>query len=232
MNKQPKIFFVGMHNKPGMSPLDSKTISGKVIDRIIKALPNYRCVKTNLCDVDYFVKDHDEVLAHNLHWSNINQPTANDTCVLLGAWVHSNFLLDACNIVKLAHPAAWCQWPNKDEYVKNALIKINPQMNKQQAEKLFEENADLSPVVDHESHAMSKEKFIEALEQVDWSEDKKTIELHNFIRDNKNTAVDDFLGSDQSENAATTFGLLNLAYGMILSKMEKLGNSQPPSKQG
>lgn len=115
-----------MHNKPGMGPLDSKTRSGKIIDTIIDSLWDCDCIKTNLCDVDYFVKDHKEVLAHNLQWSKVHQPTDNDMCVLLGAWVQENFLLNACKIIKLAHPAAWCQWPDKNEYVKNALLKIKP----------------------------------------------------------------------------------------------------------
>jgi hypothetical protein len=34
-----RIIFVGLHNKEHMKPLDSKTKSGKLIDRIIKRLP-------------------------------------------------------------------------------------------------------------------------------------------------------------------------------------------------
>ena len=42
-----KILFVGLSNKPGAEPFDSKTNSGKVLDKIISSL-NHECFKRNL----------------------------------------------------------------------------------------------------------------------------------------------------------------------------------------
>ena len=67
------VLFVGMHNKVGMKPLDSKTMSGKMIDAVIKELP-FKCIKTNLCEVEYFPKDKKEIWAGNLTWNrSMNQ---------------------------------------------------------------------------------------------------------------------------------------------------------------
>ena len=48
-----KVYFVGVHNKPGLKPLDSSTKSGKLIDRVIEQLPEFECVKMNYYDCDY-----------------------------------------------------------------------------------------------------------------------------------------------------------------------------------
>lgn len=40
-----RIIFVGIHNKPGMEPLDSRTKSGKIIDEVIAGLEGRECVK-------------------------------------------------------------------------------------------------------------------------------------------------------------------------------------------
>jgi hypothetical protein len=116
-------FFVGMHNKLGMKPLDSKTMSGKMIDAIIGELPVF-CTKTNLCEVDYFPKDKREIWEGNLMWSEKYQPTIDSIIVLLGAWVHKHFLLTNAKIIKLPHPASQFGNVNKEKYVKNAVDKI------------------------------------------------------------------------------------------------------------
>jgi hypothetical protein len=56
-----RVIFVGMHNKPGMEPLDSRTKSGKLIDRIINELP-IDCIKTNLYDDSWPVDFEDNDL--------------------------------------------------------------------------------------------------------------------------------------------------------------------------
>lgn len=42
-----KIIFVGLSNKPNKNPLDSSTLSGALIDRVIEKL-DFECLKTNL----------------------------------------------------------------------------------------------------------------------------------------------------------------------------------------
>lgn len=117
------VLFVGMHNKPGMKPLDSKTMSGKMIDAVIKELP-FKCTKTNLCEVEYLPKDWLEINQHGIDWGEKYKPKENDIVVLLGKWVHDNFFCNNCKIVKLPHPASCMGNVNKENYVKNAIAKI------------------------------------------------------------------------------------------------------------
>lgn len=119
-----KVFFVGMHNKPGMLPLDSKTKSGKLIDAIISQL-QYHCVKTNLCEIEYFPKEKKEIFAGNLEWNEKYQPTDESIIVLLGSWVHRNFILTNAKIIKLPHPASFMVNVDKDAYLKKAVSLIN-----------------------------------------------------------------------------------------------------------
>jgi len=117
------VLFVGMHNKPGMKPLDSKTMSGKMIDAVIKELP-FKCIKTNLCEVEYFPKDKKEIWAGNLTWNSKYEPTTETIIVLLGQWVQKNFLLTNARIVKLPHPASYMGNVNKEKYVRTAIDRI------------------------------------------------------------------------------------------------------------
>ena len=117
------VLFVGMHNKPGMKPLDSKTMSGKMIDAIIKDL-TFKCTKTNLCEIEYFPKDKREIWVGNLTWNSKYEPTPDTIIVLLGQWVQKNFLLIRAKIVKLPHPASCMGTVNKEKYVKNAIERI------------------------------------------------------------------------------------------------------------
>lgn len=104
-----RVIFVGMHNKGNMLPLDSRTRSGKIIDKIIHELPkgDYKALKTNLCDTDYQPDDM-ETLEQANNWVSTYQPTPYDVVVLLGRWVHENFLSSfvSSDIIKLAHPAS------------------------------------------------------------------------------------------------------------------------------
>lgn len=121
-------FFVGMHNKPGMEPLDTKTKSGKIIDEIIKQLPLF-CTKTNLCEVDHFPKDKKEILLGNFGWLIKYQPTTDSIIVLLGNWTHKNFLTTNFKIIKLPHPASCFGSVKKDIYIKKAIEKIKEKIN-------------------------------------------------------------------------------------------------------
>ncbi len=118
------VFFVGMHNKPGMKPLDSQTMSGKMIDAVIKKLP-FKCYKTNLSEVEYMPKDLDEIENDALLWHEKYQPKKNDILVLLGTWTHKNFLKAELKLVKLRHPASimggYCK---QEKYILEAVEKI------------------------------------------------------------------------------------------------------------
>jgi hypothetical protein len=123
-----KIIFVGLHNKPGMRPLDVKTKSGKLIDRIVAPL-THRCIPvrlTNLFDVDYMPKD-EEMDKLILEWVERIELTKNDTVVLLGQTVHDNFpKLPLVKIIKIAHPASKRSHEEMDEYVEKTLKLLLP----------------------------------------------------------------------------------------------------------
>ena len=119
----PAVLFVGMHNKPGMKPLDSKTMSGKMIDKVIREV-SFKCVKTNLCEVEYCPIDKREIWASNLTWNIKYEPTSESIIVLLGQWVQKNFLLTNAKIIKLPHPASCMGHVNKENYVRIAVERI------------------------------------------------------------------------------------------------------------
>lgn len=119
-----KVIFVGMHNKAGMEPLDSRTMTGKVIDKIIEKIP-VTCIKTNLCDIDYFPKDKIIIWAENLVWNEKYQPDSDSVIILLGTWVHKHFLFTNAKIIKLGHPAGIFGTKNKAEYIENAVKRVN-----------------------------------------------------------------------------------------------------------
>ena len=119
-----KVIFVGMHNKPGMKPLDSKTMTGKVIDRIIEKIP-IECIKTNLWDVDEFPKNEDK-LGLTITWLKRVPHEDNDIVVLLGTevkkWFHEVYSI---NYIFFGHPAGVFGPKNKEDYITNAVKRLN-----------------------------------------------------------------------------------------------------------
>ena len=90
------IYFVGVHYKKGYTALDSRTISGKIIDRIIEGVGKDRCEKMNLYPTEYlpsvdFQKEYIQKF--------INSIDNNSLYILLGkeVWIvrehiHNSFL--------------------------------------------------------------------------------------------------------------------------------------------
>ena len=115
--EKPRIIFVGLHNKPEMKPLDILTKSGKLINRIIKELPQgYEIIKSNLFNVDYFpIKEDLHQLAMEWYWTHL--PVDTDIVVLLGATVHNNCPHQGANFLKVAHPASKRSHADMDDYV-------------------------------------------------------------------------------------------------------------------
>jgi len=119
-----RIIFVGLHNKPHMSPLDSHTKTGKLIDRIINELPNnIEILKTNLFDVDY-MPDAFESNELATEWYLTHFPNEEDVIILLGAMVHNKFKKCYGEIIKVAHPASKRSHIQMDEYVSTTAGKI------------------------------------------------------------------------------------------------------------
>lgn len=121
-NDLKRIIFVGMHNKPEKKALDSSTMTGKIVDKIIDKVPaKCECVKTNLCDIDYLPKDKQEIWEWNLNWIESNNPSDNTIIALLGRWVQKHFIFAGCKQINLTHPAGIFGTTNKQKYVKDAV---------------------------------------------------------------------------------------------------------------
>ncbi len=116
-----RIIFVGVHFKEGFNALDSRTKSGKLIDRIIEKL-DVKCLKTNIfsgCELP----EKQLRKNHLINWKIINELNEKDVIIGLGTTVHEVF--KDIKIIKLKHPS--CIWSNisKDNYVNSAIIEIN-----------------------------------------------------------------------------------------------------------
>lgn len=111
------VIFVGIHNKPGMKPLDSSTLSGKAIDAVIHQLQGIQTVKANLFDVDYYPdKSKREELKNE--FIERFELSREDVYVLLGSDVKRFLAKDmtGCNVVAAAHPGS-LRYSNYDRAV-------------------------------------------------------------------------------------------------------------------
>lgn len=116
-------YFVGMHNKIGMKPLDSKTATGKVIDKIISLL-SCQIVKTNLSETDYMPNTEAEIQEAQNTWHEKYNPGKNDVIVLLGNWVELNFQKRDLKVIKISHPAGVYGPTNQVSYINKSVEKI------------------------------------------------------------------------------------------------------------
>lgn len=128
-----RVIFVGIHNKPGLTPLCSSTKTGKLIDRIIENL-HIECVKTNLFNINR-LPNNDEVEYLRSEWYWTNLPLPDDIIVLLGKKVQNEFKLHGyslqnevklkeSNFIKLAHPASIYGNRKMDNYVEYESLRI------------------------------------------------------------------------------------------------------------
>lgn len=115
---QMKIILVGVHNKPDTNPLCMFTKTGKLLQRVIDALPGVEFEKTNLFNIDHFPNNSDDMgmLARDWWWRVQLEP--DDIIILLGAVVHKNFdYARGWPVLKFRHPAGVRSNENKDKYV-------------------------------------------------------------------------------------------------------------------
>lgn len=121
-----RVIFVGMHNKPDKLPLCPSTMSGKIISRVIEGI-GCEAIRTNLCDCDHKPSGFIAMMHHNTMWNITHSPTDSDIIVLLGQWVHDNFIKQddfKGKIIKAAHPASTVYHAKPDEYIANLVQKI------------------------------------------------------------------------------------------------------------
>jgi hypothetical protein len=123
MSETHRIIFVGICNKPGLSPLDSTTRSGRRIDSIINSssLKNY--LKTNLHDTDSLAEAMSQDLIYSVFkWAERVEYNGNDIVICLGSHVKGAFYkFKKIPFKFLPHPSA--QWSNdaKVNYLKRGI---------------------------------------------------------------------------------------------------------------
>ena len=134
-----KVIFVGVHNKVGKKPLCSSTKSGKLIDRIIKGLGSCWSgdgwwLKANLYNLEYLPdtieQKEKEALRFFYRTPSSDEDAENpNVYVLLGSEVAKNFCnKGACSVVEIHHPASKRSHNDMDEYVLDAIEKINAKL--------------------------------------------------------------------------------------------------------
>jgi hypothetical protein len=115
------IYFVGIHNKPGMTALDSRTYTGKIIDMIIAKVGEG--VKTNLAETEEMPeRPH----LHALDWNTEYSTRPGDTVVLLGKFVQKHFIRrSGVNHLCVDHPSAFRVRADVSGYVERVVKHIN-----------------------------------------------------------------------------------------------------------
>lgn len=119
------IYFVGIHNKPGMAALDSRTYTGKIIDMIIAEVGEG--VKTNFADLDY---PPPCPYIHSMRWHEKHQVAPGDTIVLLGKYVQEHFAYTAdAHYLCVDHPSAFRVRADVAGYVERVAASILENQN-------------------------------------------------------------------------------------------------------
>lgn len=123
-----KVIFVDIHNKPGKQPLDSSTLSGKTIDKIIAGIEEgVECVKDNFFHSTFIPKKN--LHGYPLHLKSFikrNQVQEDDILVLLGADVKEcvgNF--KGAYLLITLHPSLRYQQIKRDDYIYLTTGRIN-----------------------------------------------------------------------------------------------------------
>ena len=129
-----KIIFVGIHNKPYKTPLDSTTLSGKTIDAIIERFPEDVCVKMNLFDVYYMPVQPEEQATLVQDFLNRAELTEKDLVVLLGSDVQKHLAVKLMSkhipMVFAAHPSLRFNKTKRPDYIDQVEAKINAKIIK------------------------------------------------------------------------------------------------------
>ena len=120
-----KIFFTGIHNKPGRTPLSGLTKSGKVVDRIISLIENVECIKTNLFDTLFMPNwTEREFLANK--WHDFYRPAIGDVVVLFGCHVQRHFVKKpGPKYVHVGHPSQVMTKKATEDYVLRVAILVS-----------------------------------------------------------------------------------------------------------
>jgi hypothetical protein len=121
-----KIFFVGMHNKPGKHALDDTTRTGKIVNEIIhRSLMDPAIFeKTNFSDTDKLPRE-DEMDWHMQNYLERTKPQAGDLFILLGSWVRFYFKKPTgTRIIPVRHPSSFIGRTDKEKYITEVLERL------------------------------------------------------------------------------------------------------------
>lgn len=125
-----RIIIVGLHNKPGKTPLCSSTKSGKLIDRIINEGGFTDVKKTNLFDCDYYPQRKTERSKKAMNWFYTHKPHTGELVVTLGTLVQESFPRILAPTLHIHHPASKRSHAAMNEYVAQTIAAIkNLQIN-------------------------------------------------------------------------------------------------------
>jgi hypothetical protein len=128
-----RIIFVGIHNKPGMDPLDSKTKTGRTVDRIITRVKHFHgelnFIKCNLFDIDYLPDSHRFMNTMSQEWLQRLKPTPEDITVTLGKIVADYIPRGVSRaVIELQHPGRIMVTEKLVRYIHESAEKINAEV--------------------------------------------------------------------------------------------------------
>jgi len=120
---KPRVIFVGVHNKPGKTPLDSSTLTGRTVDAIASLLPEFEIVKSNLHDMEYLPTDR---LMTVTSWRRRVKYKRDDIVVVLGRQVGWDFGRNHGSqipipFIQMEHPAKVMSSVERARYIQNAV---------------------------------------------------------------------------------------------------------------
>lgn len=128
MTPKRRVIFVGVHNKPGMDALDSKSRSGKLIDRVIASLGTneFHFIKSNLYNLEEFPNNRKRELdiAWVQNWRERVGLQGIDIVVTLGQTVNTVFRWAKQPSIKVGHPSGVWSHEKQKEYVKRTACLI------------------------------------------------------------------------------------------------------------
>lgn len=124
-----RVIFVGVHNKPGKTPLDSSTLTGRTVDAIASLLPEFEIVKSNLHDLEYLPTER---LMTVTAWRKRVKYKRGDIVVALGAQVAWDFSRNHGSQIPIPylmvhHPAKRMSGGTRERYIQETVALIKRQ---------------------------------------------------------------------------------------------------------
>lgn len=121
-----RVIFVGVHNKPGKTPLDSSTLTGKTVDIIAQGLGGFEIIKSNMHDFDYLPVDRTNSISA---WRRRVEYKRTDIVVALGAQVGWDFARHhpstiAISYIQVHHPAKRMSVKEREQYIQGVIASI------------------------------------------------------------------------------------------------------------